>query len=336
MIGEQRVALATVACAALILSGCSAFQGRRVTNLAPFAENTMGLVSGLRLTSPQPAHIRSFLQDNEDVRAARELAQQIRSLLRGIIVYSMQVAAIDNSRFSEPEKSRELARYLDEVLRAAIRSQGVSIALTEAQLDSVLARVRAQDKYLAALGEANAIVTVVVETADQVIGATESHVLTAAASVSAAIEADFAPYRANDEGLRALESRTMRTYVLLSRARLGDTTAVGELRATEPTLGPAARVPPEELARLEQETIGRLEAIRTLREQLRPEVERYANRVQELDEMVTRSLVLTREARALIILWGRAHRNMAAGIALPPEIDVTGLLKGTISKLPGF
>jgi len=42
-------------CGVLLICGCSAFQGRRVTNLAPFAENTMALVSSLRLTFPRPA-----------------------------------------------------------------------------------------------------------------------------------------------------------------------------------------------------------------------------------------------------------------------------------------
>lgn len=323
-------------CGALLVCGCSAFQGRRVSNLAPFAENTMALVSSLRLTFPRPAHIRGYLANNEDVQGARTRANQLRRLMRGVIIYSMQVAAIDNSDLDQSAKAHELARFLDEGLRPAIRSQDVPLSMTEAQLDSVLDRVRTQDKYLGALREANAIVTLVVETADAVVSATEAHVVAATATVAAAIESDFAPHRANAEGLRTLEARTMRTYVLLSRARLGDSTALRELHDTEPTLGLGAKMAPNELGALERETSAQLETIRQVREQVRPEIELYANRVRELDEMAANALASARETRASFILWGRAHRNMAAGIALPPEIDVTTILRGAAEKLPGM
>ncbi len=335
MVSTRRLGSVSL-CSALLLAACSAFQGRRVTNLAPFAENTMALVSSLRLTFPRPAHIRGYLANNEDVREARAEANQLRQLMRGVIVYSMQVASIDNSDLDQSAKAHELARFLDEGLRPAIRSQDVPLSMTEAQLDSVLDRVRTQDKYLGALREANAIVTLVVETADEVVSATEAHIVAATATVAAAIESDFAPQRANAEGLRTLEARTLRTYVLLSRARLADSAALRELHDTEPTLGLGEHVAPEELTRLERETSAQLETIRQLREQVQPEVELYANRVQELDEMAARALASARETRASFILWGRAHRNMAAGIALPPEIDVTHILKGAAEKLPGM
>jgi len=323
-------------CGVLLICGCSAFQGRRVTNLAPFAENTMALVSSLRLTFPRPAHIRGYLANNEDVQGARTRANQLRQLMRGVIIYSMQVAAIDNSDLDQSAKAHELARFLDEGLRPAIRSQDVPLSMTEAQLDSVLGLVRTQDEYLGALREANAIVTLVVETADEVVSETEAHVVAATATVAAAIESDFAPHRANAEELRTLEARAMRTYVLLSRARVRDSAALRELRDTELTLGLGERVTPDDLARLEHETTVQLETIRQLREQVRPEIELYANRVRELDEMAARALASARETRASFILWGRAHRNMAAGLALPPEIDVTRILRGAAEKLPGM
>src|SRR5262245_59368963 len=128
--------------------------------------------------------------------------------------------------------------------------------MTEPQLDSVLTRVRAQETYLDALQAADPVVDQVVQTADEVVTAFETEVRAAGAAIGADVERDYAPQRANDEGLRALEARVMQDYIHVSRMRLGDTTAT---------------MSAEELRRREGELTDRLAQIRALREQLRPE-----------------------------------------------------------------
>ena len=329
-----RTRVLALASSALLLSACSTFQGHKEVNLAPFGENTLAMVSTLRLTVEQPVYMRPFMDANPDVLAARKSGDQIRHLLRGIILYSLQVSAIGNSHLDDKEKVQELVRYLNETLRPAVLSQKVPITLTEPQLDSVLNRVRAQTKYLAALGEATPIVEEVVETTDQVVTEFENHVLAAEAALSGEVDAAYAPYRANDQRLQALEVVTMRRYVLLDAARLGDSTVLKEIRAADPGIGVNERTEAKELDRMAREAFDQLAAIRTLRDQLRGETELYSNRMKELDELASQSMITARATRSSIILWARAHRNMAAGLEMPPAIDVTAILTGISKSVP--
>jgi len=327
--------MTAIVCAAAALSACATFKGKTEANEAPFAENTLAMVSSLRLTVQQPVYLRRFMASDSDVAAARLYGDRIRKLLRGIIVYSLQVAAIGDSKLSEPAKAQELARFLNETLRPAVLSQEVPITLTEAQLDSVLTRVRSQQTYLAALREATPIVVEVVETTDHVVRQFEDRVTAAEVVLSAEVEAEYAPYRANDERLQALEVITMRRFVLLDAARLGDSTAFPALRESYPTAaGSGGRIEPKELDRLSREAFDQLASIRTLRDQMTGESELYANRMKELDELAGQSMITARATRTSIILWSRAHRNMAAGLALPPEIDIVGLLQGVARQVP--
>ena len=38
-----------------------------------------------------------------------------------------------------------------------------------------------------------------------------------------------------------------------------------------------------------------------------------------------------RLGRAALFLWARSHRNLAAGIQVPPMIDVMGIMKSTVT-----
>ena len=319
---------------AMLMSACSTFQGHKEANLAPFAENTLAMVSTLRLTVAQPVYMRTFMSANADVTAARARGDQIRRLLRGIILYSLQVAAIGDSHLDQKEQVQELAGYLNETLRQAILSQQVPTTLTERQLDSILVLVRAQTTYLGALREATPIVSEVVETTDHVVTEFENHVLAAEVELAAQVDSAYAPYRANDQMLQALEVVTMRRYTLLDAARLGDTSVMRDLRAIDPRLSSGDRIESKELDRMTRESFEQLAAIRELRDQLRRETELYANRMKELDELAGQSMITARATRSSIILWARAHRNMAAGLAMPPEIDVVGLLQGVARSVP--
>lgn len=332
---SRSLRMAVLACALLSLAACSTFRGRRGVDMAPFAENTLALVSDVQVSAPQPVYVRSFMIGQPDVVAARASGQKIRDLLRGITFYSLQVAAINSADLSEPQKASALARYLDEGLRAGIRSQQVNVGLTEAQLDSVLTVVRAQQTYLNALRAAEPMVTQVVTAADDVIGSFMTQVRAAQFNVGADVERDFGPHRANLDALRGLEAKAMHEYVLVSRARAGDNAAAAALRDSIRVPG-GAGTSGEGLTRWDQDVSARLAQIRALRQQLQPEVDLYFTRMKELDEIVIAANTAGRHARAAIILWSRAHRNLAAGVALPPEIDVVGVLRGASSKLPGM
>ena len=81
-------------------------------------------------------------------------------------------------------------------------------------------------------------------------------------------------------------------------------------------------------------TIGpdaRSTTIKSLRDQIEPEFTVYRESVAELDLLRTQADERARLGRMARILWRRSHRNLAAGIPVPPVIDVVGIMKGTVS-----
>ena len=49
--------------------------------------------------------------------------------------------------------------------------------------------------------------------------------------------------------------------------------------------------------------------------------------VAELNELVDLGNKVLRKTKLAIIVWGRVHRQMAAGVTDPAKIDVFGMLK---------
>jgi len=69
-----------------------------------------------------------------------------------------------------------------------------------------------------------------------------------------------------------------------------------------------------------------------IREQIMPQVERYLLEARERDELYNQHKETGKKLRLTTMLWARAHRNLAAGIPVPPEIDLYNVLMGSVKK----
>ena len=326
----------------LFLCGCSTFKSSRKMDMAPFSENTGVLFAeAAKVSRPfQFKQLRPYvsLPEFQDARARSE---PLLVAFRGVVYYSNQVVAIGNSSLSAEDKNRQLARYLQEVMERS--SQGMpldSLGLDEASVQAVVENIRNAKTYLEGIAAAGPMVNAVVIAIQDRLDELQQTILPAIGdALDHAIEADFADTRTNYTDLKTLQARSMRAMNLLYLARMGDRGVLDALLSEDPSLKEffpsPAKVTGKEMDAAERYLLDRLARIDTLIHQLDYDLAAYRAKQEELGEWRLGVDEKVKIARNAMAVWAQSHRNLGAGIPVPPLIDVSGIagsLAGTAKK----
>ena len=326
----------------LIAEGCSTFQSQKSVDMASFSETMLTMVGDIQfgLQGKSWVYLKPYLT-SESVRDAADGLDKMRSLMRGIVFYSIQVVSINGAEIPEPEKCRLLGQYLDEALRPALKTKveqrqyNVTISLDT--FDLVIGEIKSQKKFLDGLERAQPVIDAVVGYSDGIFNDLKAKVKTAVYEISGKIENDFASVRSNISEVEELQSRTVDSYWLLYRYKFGRTDALDSLLHLDPSvknyISADNTIQRDQSALLEADLIKRMNNIKLIKEQLVPEFELYRSRQKELDEINGHVNDIMRKARIAMIVFARAHRNLAAGVTIPPDIDVLGGASKMINKI---
>jgi len=297
-------------------------------DMTPFAENTsMMFVEAAQVVRPhRQIYLKPYMGIPE-VNAIRDRSLPVLGGLRGLVMYSNQVVALNMSKKSDREKNGLLADYLQ---GAAGRLGGVDrlskIGVSAATFDSTMAAIRAANTFLNGIGAASPVVNAFVLAL--LDGLDEVHAVVP--QVALAIEREIEKVYRNKRTAYTRLTRQQAQYLIaatwLYRSKSGEETAVDSLLHLDRSLSafiPApGRVTNEELDAAEKDLIGRLERIDMLIGQLSDEKREYFATREELDNLrinIERRLKL---ARTSVMLWGQTHRNLGAGIPVPPMINL--------------
>ena len=303
-------------------------------DVGPFADNTMKLVADVNPGSG-PAQIL-FIRPYLPVPSALELRREwtgFQALLRAVVDYATQVVSIAESNLDEPKKPRELAAYLDGPFRAALTAQGTASRLNGPQLDQLVKTVRGKEDLLGALRAAQPAAEEILWLADQRANRIRALQESFGGEVGAKIDDAYAKVIANLRALEELQQQAMESYTLVARVRLGSQEALEAVRARDPAvrelLGVAGAPSRQALEASEAQLAERLARIEKLRDQIGPEIELYVRTKAELSRVIELSEGYATKGRLAVIAFTRSHRNLAAGLPVPPEIDVLGVLKSS-------
>ena len=303
--------------AVLLATGCATFKGSRRLDVGPFAENTVSMIGEVQRANRPPAwiHLKKY-QGLPSVQAARAANQPLTDLLRGVALYSTQVVSLYESPLPESRKLDELARYVRESIRPSLEGANEqTIGFTTAQLDTIIREIPKKETLLDGLGTVQPLVTATMAYANQQLDEVDRAIEAAYAELSRNVERDFAPVKHQIGVFEDLQLRTMRSYTP-SAERL-----------------PGNRKPSsKDLDAAEQDLLDRLGRIESLKGQLIPEFTLYKEHQAELEDLRTNVEERARLTRVTLILWARSHRNLAAGIGVPPAIDVKSILQGSVSN----
>jgi len=339
---SSRPLLLVAALAALLTSGgCSLFRAERRLDMGPFGENTVAMVGEMqKFNRPAPwVYLKKYQRHPEVVKGMPFLVE-MRGLLRGVAFYSMQITALQESRLSEKRRLQELVRYLKEIVRPTLPAEtGKDSVFSKEDLDEVVKDVLTRETFLDGLSAAQPLVNAVQSYGLGLFDQFDDQLGVAVAAVGGEVEKEFAPLKRNIVELELLQERAMEGVTLLYKYRLGEAEALPALRTLYPPVAeqlPAGKPPTaRQLDSAELELVAQLQRIKALKEQLVPEFMVYKEEQRELETLRIQAEERARLGRATLVLWARSHKNLGLGVAVPPAIDVVGLLKAATGAAAG-
>jgi hypothetical protein len=325
----------------LIMTSCSVFKGKRRMDMSPFAENTQTFFSeAIKIERPFPhKKLRSYTSIPE-VQKLQELAPPVLNALRGIVFYSNQVVAINNSKLSQKDKCRMLANYLNEVMEKALsekQSDTLQVDLSRARV--ILDNIRNAPTYMDGLAASEQIINGVVAAILDRIDEIQNQIPLIIAGFNREIEKDFARSAENYDRLLVLQEQLILSVTRLYKARIGDTDELVKLLAENASLRyfiPSVdRANHDNLIKVEVFLLGQVNEVENMIKQLDDIRADYVAKKEEVvswrNEIDNKILI----ARTSLNIWARAHKNLGTGVPVPPMIDVTGIasnLAGNAAK----
>jgi hypothetical protein len=333
---------ATLATLAAAASGCSYVTSSKRLDMQPFAENTVTAIGEMRKIEAPPVWIRLRPYfSHPSILEARRTAKPLFDLVRGVNAYSLQVVALNESRVSDRQKSRELAKFLQGASQQAMLKEAdtAEIALTPERQAAILKDIESKEKFMDALQAAEPIVNAVLARGLDLSDAVDAAIGRAVNALEVEVQGQYKAMLANRGALLVLQERTLRALAYGEAIAFGDDTAPEELRKAVPVLAeyvPAGRKPsPKE----QQAMVGALSAqalrIKAALDQMEPEYQAYRESVLELDNLRAKTTENAKLARSVLMVWARSHKNLARGVEVPPMFDLSKIIlnaAGTAAK----
>jgi len=325
--------LALAAALAATATGCSTFRETRKLDMTPFADNTFTTIGELRRFE-KPA-VWVFLREYRDhATVKKSLADYapLAKLLRGIAFYSAQMVSIGDSGLTEEKKVNELARYVDVIVRpAAMEEEAADWGITPTDIDRIIGEIKAKPTFLEGVGAAEPLVSATLRYGLKLLDRVDVDIAEAAGAISREVDAEFAALNTNVVDIERIQQQLLRGFALLHEHRLGDAKALEQLRAAVPLAREALPGPKppstKDLDAFEAQLTGQLERVEASKKQLAPRLAEYEGSMIELDQLRIHTVERARLGRVTLILWARSHRNLGKGIAVPPAIDIGGMIK---------
>jgi hypothetical protein len=332
-LASLRVLNLALACILFVsaLTGCSSFISKKRLDMCRFAEDMIAVAGEIQysLGQNQAIYIRDYI-DTPEMVPLRIQTERAKGLVRGVISYSIQLVTVGDSRKPGPEQALALAGYLEDALQGVIGGPEPPLDLTRTELDTILADIRGQKKFLDAISASG-----------KIFDDTKSAMDTAVVAVRRRIKERFHDVRLADELLERRQIQTVFNIAYLPQIRMGVPGALDSLLVNEPSL-PALvdtrdGLDASEIQRIEDRLLTILTRLREVRDQLEPDIEMYYQQQNELDKMENLWHAELRKARVSVVAWARAHKRMAQGITDPASIDILGIARkasGTILPIP--
>lgn len=320
----------------LLLSGCSWFTGSKNIDMTPFSDNA-GTLFGEAAKISRPfkwKHLKPYTNIPEFQRL-RVRGEPILRALGGIVYYSHQVVAINNSSLKDKEKNKQLAGYLSDVMQKATdKGRLDSLGLDRQSLKQVLDNILKAETYLDAIGEAGPIVNSVVLFVQNRLDELQVDIQAVIVSLDRIIETEYAGKRANFMGLKASQERSMHTVTVIYDMMMGHQEVLDTLLQMDKSLNQffpsSSTYNISQLEAAERYLRDRLKHIDIMIQQLAYDASEYHAKQDEMENWRINVDERIKIARNAMTVWAQSHRNLGAGIPVPPLIDVAGFATGLV------
>jgi len=324
------------------LIACATFQSTQKYDISPFANSIIAVAGDIQYSLLQYNLIAvRKLAKGPEVEKFVQHKEKLKNLIRGIIAYSIEIVTLGESNLSEPEKSQALANYLENLKRPALEKPIPALNITLAQFDTIIANVRSQKKFLDALGAAQPLVDEVARISRILTEDTKSYLDTAGQVVRKEWDKEYeAALWARDfiksAQMNAITSLYYGTMVVQGNENYLDSVYKYD-PLTKKMFPEGHKFSREDILKVEDRLIYKLETIRNLKELFHEDIVEYEEGLLELDEARQVFNEALRKAGLAILMWSRAHLQLSRGVTEPAEIDIMNLMLGVGQKfVPGL
>ena len=320
---------------------CSIFEGSRKIDMAPFSDNAGTMFSEAAKIGHRYKwkRLKRYTKIPEFQKLFLE-AMPILENLKGIVYYSNQVVAINNSDLKDKDKNKQLARYLKQVMQRSIEKGKLdSLGMDLETLNQVLNDIPTKKTYVDGIEAASPIVNRVVLSMMTRLEKLQSIVANILNIFDKMIEKEFEMTRINYISLKKLQARSLRSVTYIYDAIMGKPAELDSLFKLDLSLQkffkPNEQVTLEQLTAAENYLLGRLNRIDHMIMQMDDDVAEYHAKQDEKEDwriLVDEKIKIARNA---MTVWAQSHRNLGAGIPVPPLIDVAAIaanLAGSAAK----
>ena len=328
--------LVAFACIITLLPGCSYLKQSQRLDLSPFAEYTVTLASDIEYGMTKGSRIHYLMDYRADPMVVEHGQDwdEVRRLLRSVVAYSVEITTLGSSPLPEKQRNKEFAVFLDRLVRPVLHNHPRGIHITEVGLDSIIADVRSQKKFLGALGAAQPLIDEASRIAELIFDDTQDSLDEVAEHLRDRIEEDNANVIHVRKAIMAGQERLVKSITLLGQYRAGDTAVLPALLQNEPQLRaylPEDRQPTfDEVQSAEDRLLFMMEKAVDFKEQFAPDMAYYRNQVLELDDIYSNAQLQLKKSRVTVMVWARAHRDLARGISDPARIDIFDITKKAV------
>ncbi len=323
----------------MLLTGCSTFKKSQRLDLSPFAEYTVSLAADIEfgMTNGSKVHYLMDYRSDPVVKAHNEKWIYVRQLVRAVVAYSVEVTTLGGSKLKESERNEEFALFLDRLVRPSILKYPDTIRFTEAGLDSITADVRAQKTFFDALSSAQPVIDEIARISELIFDDLQDSLDETAEHLHTRIEEDNEDIKFVRARVKERQAEVVQSLGLLAKYRAGDKSVLPELLESEPQLKdylPTDREPTfEEVQQVEDRLMFLMGKAVDFKEQFAPDMAYYRNQILELDDLHKFAMMHLKKSRVTIMVWAKAHRDLARGITDPAKIDIFDITKKAVKTV---
>ena len=316
----------------IILESCAVFQGSKKINMEPFADNAGILFNeAVKISRPfQFKNLKIYI-DVPEYLSIKEKSGPLLYALKGIVYYSHQIVVINNSKLKDKQKNEQLALYLHEAFQKVKHKGRIdSLRLNENDVNIVLNDIRNAKKFLDGIAAANPIINTIVLALSDRLDEIDAGVAGIINAFESQIQDEYAEAIDNFLRLKNLQNSTQKTisklYLAQSRDRAILDTLIQDDLYLSSFFTSKNNVSKTELNNAEEYLFNRLGRIDIMIKQLDDDRTEYLAKKDEISQwqlQVDEKLSIARNA---ITVWAQSHRNLGAGIEVPPLIGIDQII----------
>lgn len=336
-IGKRSGYLLVILLLLFSFTGCAVFQSHQKYDISPFATSIINVAGDIQYSLLQyqliavRKHVAGPAVENFKIRK-----NKLRNLVQGIIAYSVQIVTIAESNDSEAEKSVALANYLEYLKKPALEKPIPPLNITREGLDTIIVNVSSQKKFLDALGAAQPLIDEVARIARILTDDTKLALDSAYDEMLETWDKEYEGALTVKEWIEVAEINIAKALYHETQYTKGNESSLDSVYKYDPLSSQIfpgkKKLTRDEVLEIDGRLIYKLEKIKSIKELFRIDVIEYEEGLMEMGEARNAFNAALRKAAIAVLMWSRAHMQLAKGVTEPAEIDIIKLMAGAASK----